>query len=180
MTHNDAPQSVGLLWTRDQFVAKTYLTTHNIHNRQTSMSLVGFEPTISAGEWPQTHALDRAATGTGFIIYIYLFIYLFIYLYTLFKKPRLRLEDDTKINFRKWDGHPIPLPESNEVTGQWWRLHREELYDLYCSPNIVRVIKWRRMAWTVHVARMGNTIGVHRVLVKRPDRKRSLEKPRIR
>ena len=42
-----------------------YLTTHNTHNRQTSMSPVGFEPTISAGEQPQTYALDRAATGTG-------------------------------------------------------------------------------------------------------------------
>ena len=41
-----------------------YLTTHNTHNRETSMSLVGFEPTISAGERPQTYALDRAATGT--------------------------------------------------------------------------------------------------------------------
>ena len=42
-----------------------YLTTHNTHNRQTSMPPVGYEPTISAGERPQTHALDRAATGTG-------------------------------------------------------------------------------------------------------------------
>ena len=42
-----------------------YLTTHNAHNIQTSMPLVGFEPTISAGERPQTYALDRAATGTG-------------------------------------------------------------------------------------------------------------------
>ena len=42
-----------------------YLTAHNTHNRQTSMSPVGFEPTISAGERPQTYALDRAATGTG-------------------------------------------------------------------------------------------------------------------
>ena len=42
-----------------------YLTTHNIHNRQTSMPLVGFEPTISAGERPQTYALDRTSTGTG-------------------------------------------------------------------------------------------------------------------
>ena len=44
-----------------------YLTTHNTHNRQTSMPLVGFEPTISAGERPQTYALDRAATGIGFV-----------------------------------------------------------------------------------------------------------------
>ena len=42
-----------------------YLTTHNTHNRQTSMPLVGFEPTITAGERPQTYALNRAATGTG-------------------------------------------------------------------------------------------------------------------
>jgi len=44
-----------------------YLTTHNTHNRQTSMPPVGFKPTISAGERPQTHALDRAATGTGYM-----------------------------------------------------------------------------------------------------------------
>ena len=42
-----------------------YLTTHNTHNRQISMTPVGFEPTISAGERPQTYAFDRAATGTG-------------------------------------------------------------------------------------------------------------------
>ena len=44
-----------------------YLTTHNTHNRQTSMPPMGFEPTISTGEWPQTYALDRAATGTGYV-----------------------------------------------------------------------------------------------------------------
>ena len=42
-----------------------YLTTHDTHNRQISMPPVGFEPTISAGEWPQTDALDRVATGNG-------------------------------------------------------------------------------------------------------------------
>jgi hypothetical protein len=45
-----------------------YLTTHNTHDRQTSMSPVGFEPTISAGERPQTYVLDRAATGIGRIV----------------------------------------------------------------------------------------------------------------
>ena len=50
----------------DNLVAETSnLTTHNTHNRQTSTPPVGFEPTISAGEQPQTYALDRAATGTG-------------------------------------------------------------------------------------------------------------------
>jgi len=46
-----------------------YLTTRNTHNRQTSMPEVGFEPTVSAGERPQTHTLDRVATGTGFPVF---------------------------------------------------------------------------------------------------------------
>ena len=46
-------------------------------------------------------------------------------------------------------------PRREEVTGDWRRSHNEELNDLYCSPNIVRVIKWRRMRWAGHVARMG-------------------------
>ena len=48
----------------------------------------------------------------------------------------------------------------DEVTGHWRRSHNEELNDLYCSPNIVRVIKWRRMRWAVHVAHMGVERGV--------------------
>ena len=46
-------------------------------------------------------------------------------------------------------------PRRDEVMWEWRRLHNEELNDLYCSPNIVRVIKWRRMRWAGHVARMG-------------------------
>ena len=46
-------------------------------------------------------------------------------------------------------------PRRDEVTGEWRRLHNEELNDLYSSPNIVRVIKSRRMRWAEHVARMG-------------------------
>ena len=46
-------------------------------------------------------------------------------------------------------------PERDEVTGEWRKLHNEELNDLYCSPNIVRVIKLRRMGWAGNVARMG-------------------------
>ena len=47
------------------------------------------------------------------------------------------------------------MPKRDEVTGEWRKLHNEELNDLYCSPNIVRGIKWRRMRWAGHVARMG-------------------------
>ena len=65
-THNDAPQSVGLRWTSDQLVVKTSTDNTHTHNRQTSMTPVGFEPKISAGERPQTYALDRAATGPAF------------------------------------------------------------------------------------------------------------------
>jgi len=51
-------------------------------------------------------------------------------------------------------------PRRDEVTGEWRRLHNEELNDLYCSPNIVRVIKSRRMRWAGHVARMGEEWGL--------------------
>jgi len=56
-------------------------------------------------------------------------------------------------------------PRTDELTGEWRRLHGEELNDLYPSPNIVRVIKSRRMRWAGHVARMGEERGVYRVLV---------------
>jgi len=50
-------------------------------------------------------------------------------------------------------------PSWDEVRGEWRRLHNEELNDLYCSPNIVWAIKWRRMRWAGHVARMGEERG---------------------
>jgi hypothetical protein len=51
-------------------------------------------------------------------------------------------------------------PNRNEMTGEWRKLHKEELHDLYCSPIIVRVIKSRRTTWAGHVARMGDGGGV--------------------
>ena len=66
------------------------------------------------------------------------------------------------------------------VTREWRKLHNEELNDLYCSPNIVRVIKWRRMRWAGHVARMEEGRGVHKVLVEKPEGKRPLGRPRRR
>ena len=63
------------------------------------------------------------------------------------------------------------------VTGEWRKLYNEELNDLYCSPNIVRVIKWIRMRWAGNVARMGERRGVYRVLVGKPKGKRPLRSP---
>ena len=60
-------------------------------------------------------------------------------------------------------------PRRNEVTGEWRRMHNEELSDLYSSPNIVRVIKSIKMRWAGHVARMGEERAVYRVLVRKPD-----------
>jgi hypothetical protein len=54
-------------------------------------------------------------------------------------------------------------PKRDEVTGEWRKLYNEELNDLYSLPNIVRVVKSRRMKWAGHVARMGEGRGVHRV-----------------
>ena len=68
----------------------------------------------------------------------------------------------------------------DEVTGEWRRLHNEELNDLYSSPNIVRVIKSRRMRWAEHVARMGEERGVYRIFVGKPEGKRRLGRPRRR
>ena len=71
-------------------------------------------------------------------------------------------------------------PTRDEVTGEWRKLHNEEFSDLYSLPNIVRVVKSRRMRWAGHVALMEEGRGVHRVLVGKPEGKRSLGRPRRR
>jgi len=77
-------------------------------------------------------------------------------------------------------GRPRCRWVDNIRTGEWRRLHNEELNDLCCSPNIVRVIKWRRMRWAGHVSRMGEERGVYRVLVGKPEGRRPLGRPRRR
>ena len=67
-------------------------------------------------------------------------------------------------------------PKKDAVTGEWRKIHNEELNDLYCSPNIVRVIKSRRMRWAGHVARMEEGRGVRKGLVGKPEGKRPLGK----
>jgi hypothetical protein len=71
-------------------------------------------------------------------------------------------------------------PKRNEGTGGWGKLRNEELHGLYSSPGIVRVIKARRMIWARHVARMGEVRGAYSILVRRPEGRRSLGRPRRR
>jgi hypothetical protein len=71
-------------------------------------------------------------------------------------------------------------PNRDEVTGEWRKLHNRELYALYSSPNIIRVIKSRRLRWAGHVARMGERRGAYRASVEKPEGRRPLGRPRRR
>jgi len=92
---------------------------------------------------------------------------------TLREERKLRVFEN--IGFRRIFG-----PGRDEVTGEWRRLHNEELNNLYSSPNIVRVIKLRRMRLVGHVARTGEERGVYRVFMGKPEGKRPLGRPRRR
>jgi hypothetical protein len=71
-------------------------------------------------------------------------------------------------------------PKRDEATGEWRRLLNEELNGVYSSPNIIRVIKSRRMRWVGHVAHMGENRGAYRILVERPEGRQPLGRPRRR
>ena len=71
-------------------------------------------------------------------------------------------------------------PKMDEVIWEWRKLHSEELNDLYPLPNIVRVVKSRRMRWAGHVVRMEKDRAVHRVLVGKLEGKRPLGRPQCR
>jgi hypothetical protein len=92
---------------------------------------------------------------------------------TLREKRRLRVFENRVL--RRVFG-----PKKDEVTGQWRKLHNEELNDLYSLPSIVLVVKSRRMRWAGHVARMGEDREVHMVLVGKHEGKSLLGKPRSR
>jgi len=70
-------------------------------------------------------------------------------------------------------------PKRDEQTGEWRKLHKEELNYLYSSPNIVRVIKTRRMRWAGYLARMGESRGEYRVLVGKTEGKSHLGDPGV-
>jgi hypothetical protein len=70
-------------------------------------------------------------------------------------------------------------PKRDEATGESRRLYNEELNDLYPSPNIIRVIKSRRLRWAGHVARMGEKRGAYKILMWRPEGRRPLRNPGV-
>jgi hypothetical protein len=92
---------------------------------------------------------------------------------TLRKENRLRVFENRVI--RRIFG-----PKRDEVTGEWRKLHNEELHILYSSPNMIRQIKSRRMRWAGHVARMGEERDMYRVLMGKPEVKRPLGRQRRR
>jgi len=92
---------------------------------------------------------------------------------TLREERRLRVFENRVLRRVFWH-------RRDEVTGEWRKLHNEELSDLYSLPNIVGVVKSRRMRWAGHVARMVEGRGMHRVLVGKPEGKRPLGRPRRR
>jgi hypothetical protein len=71
-------------------------------------------------------------------------------------------------------------PKRDEVTGEWRKLHNEELHNLHSSPDFIRQVKSRRMRWAGHVARVGEERKVYKVLVGKPEGKRPLGRPRRR
>jgi hypothetical protein len=71
-------------------------------------------------------------------------------------------------------------PKRDEVMGEWRKLHNEELYNLYSSPDIIRKIKSRQMRWVGHMVRMGEERKVYKVLVGKPEGRRPLGRPECR
>jgi hypothetical protein len=71
-------------------------------------------------------------------------------------------------------------PKRDEMTGGWRKVHNEELHNLYSSPNVIRMIKSRRIRWAWYVARMGAKRNAYRILMAKPEGKRPVGRPRHR
>jgi hypothetical protein len=97
------------------------------------------------------------------------------------KTQSLTLREDYKLRvFENRMLRRIFGPKRDGVMGGWRKLHNDELHNLYFSPNIIRIIKTRRMRWAGHVARMGEKMYMYRLLVGKPEGKRPLGRPRRR
>jgi hypothetical protein len=92
---------------------------------------------------------------------------------TLWEEHRLGVFENRVL--RRIFGH-----KRDEMTGDWKKLHNEDLHGLYSLPSIVRLIKARRMRWAGHVARMGEVRGAYNILVGRPEGRRPIGRPRRR
>jgi hypothetical protein len=92
---------------------------------------------------------------------------------TLSEEHRLRVFENRVLR-------RIFVPNRDEVTGEWRKLHSEELRNLYSYPDIIRQVKSRRMRWAGHVARLGEERKVYKVLVGKPEGKIPLGRPRRR
>jgi hypothetical protein len=90
---------------------------------------------------------------------------------TLREEHRLRVFENRMLR-------RIFRPKRDEVTGEWRKLHNEELHDLYSSPSIIRIIKARRIKWSRHVARMREKRNACKLLVGKPEGRRPLGRPR--
>ena len=106
-------------------------------------------------------------------------VFLFQFLDNSFQSVTLREEHRLRV-FENRVLRRIFGPKRDEVTGDWRKLHNEELNDLYSSPIIVRMIKWRGMRWAGHVACVWESRIVYRVLVRKPEGKTPLGSPRHR
>ena len=119
------------------------------------------------------HLLSSTLLSKNVEIEIYRTIILPVVLYGCMKEEcRLRV---FKNRVLRW----ISGPKRDEVTGHWRRLHNKELYALYYSPNIIRVIVSRKMRWARNVARMREGRNAYRVLVGKPERRRPFGIPRL-
>ena len=124
--------------------------------------------------------LSSRLLSKNFKIKMYKTIILPIFLYGC-ETWSLTLREERKLMlFENMVLRRIFVPRRDEETEDWRGLHNEELNDLYCSPNIVRVIKWRRMRWAGHMARMGEERRVYTVLVGKPEGQSQLGRPRRR
>jgi hypothetical protein len=93
----------------------------------------------------------------------------------------LALREERRLRvFENWVLRGKVGAKRDKVTGEWRKLHNEELNDLYCLPNILRVIKSRRMRWAGHVVQMREERGVYTVLVGKPEGRRPVGRPRRR